>query len=248
MICYCISILYLYIYKNFKVFSLLLNRVTRKEKPLAFLGSSSKFTRCVHLFLVLYKQGRDTARNTSDWVRVLFFLAVIIYKWKEICQVDLMALSLNESNHCAFLHCFTAVIFSSCSWSHDFYRFRVSQVLFILSCCHICFSFKTQQRSDAPFYQLKNYCCPMNPRNGGARWLVWHVQNDTFIRSFRAWMCRTSWKCGVSQEEDQILLHEPLWEVSRSRSETMETLATAHQNCHHHRPGNVVFWCNRSMY
>lgn len=44
-------------------------------------------------------------------------------------------------------------------------------------------------------------------------------------------------KRGGSQAEDQILLHEPLREVPRSRPQAMETPAAAHQNSHHHHPG-----------
>ena len=42
----------------------------------------------------------------------------------------------------------------------------------------------------------------------------------------------------MSQKEDQILLHEPLWEVPCSRPKTMETLPADHQNCHYNYPGS----------
>lgn len=50
-------------------------------------------------------------------------------------------------------------------------------------------------------------------------------------------MSGTEGKRGDSQEEDQVLLYEPVREVPRPRSQTMETPPADHQNSHHHSPG-----------
>lgn len=82
----------------------------------------------------------------------------------------------------------------------------------------------------------------INCRYGGVHWLVWCVR-DNWLPSMgcsATSVSRGYGQCGASQEKDQILLHEPLWEVPRSRTKTLETPPADHQNCHYYHPGSIL--------
>lgn len=82
----------------------------------------------------------------------------------------------------------------------------------------------------------------INCRYGGVHWLVWCVR-DNWLPSMgcsATSVSRGYGQCGASQEKDQILLHEPLWEVPRSRTKTLETPPADRQNCHYYHPGSIL--------
>lgn len=80
----------------------------------------------------------------------------------------------------------------------------------------------------------------MNGRNGGAWRLVRRVRDNAFVGRSTTRVSGKYGQCGVSQEEDQILLHEPVREVPRPRTKALETHAADHQNCNNHYPGSAL--------
>lgn len=86
-----------------------------------------------------------------------------------------------------------------------------------------------------------NHCCySINGRNGGAWRLVRRVRDNVFVGRSTTRMSRKCGECGVSQEEDQILLHEPVREVPRPRTKALETHAADHQDCNNYYPGSTL--------
>lgn len=89
----------------------------------------------------------------------------------------------------------------------------------------------------------------INCRYGGVHWLVWCVR-DNWLPSMgcsATSVSRGYGQCGASQEKDQILLHEPLWEVPRSRTKTLETPPADRQNCHYYHPGSILIFTIQIM-
>lgn len=80
------------------------------------------------------------------------------------------------------------------------------------------------------------FCCDF--RHGGNLWHLWCVrlQHLSLLGRPPAWAFGESGGSGSPQEKDQILLHEPLWEIPRSWKKTMEAPATDRQDWYHYHP------------